>query len=279
MENAEKNNESRRATDYEKSEFKDIQKWENEPPNIVNQALGVVSTPVVWLAQKLVPQKAIEGCLNLANAAGSALADTGDILRDGKVAKISDLRNVKLEVCDDLANSVHNWALAFATAEGGAAGFFGIAGMAVDIPSLVTFSLRSIHKVGLCYGYEAKSNDDEKFILSVLSAAGANNPTEKMTAIATMRSIQQMIMKTTWKKMAETAAQKTFSKEAGVLAIKNLAKQLGINITKRKALQAIPFIGAGIGAAMNAQYVNDICWAARRSFQKRWLDENCVEIE
>ena len=279
MENAEKNNESRKATDYEKSEFKDIQKWENEPPNIVNQALGVVSTPVVWLAQKLVPQKAIEGCLNLANAAGSALADTGDILRDGKVAKISDLRKVNLEVCDDLANSVHNWALAFATAEGGAAGFFGIAGMAVDIPSLVTFSLRSIHKVGLCYGYEAKSNDDEKFILSVLSAAGANNPTEKMTAIATMRSIQQMIMKTTWKKMAETAAQKTFSKEAGVLAIKNLAKQLGINITKRKALQAIPFIGAGIGAAMNAQYVNDICWAARRSFQKRWLDENCVEVE
>jgi len=273
------NQESRKATDYEKSEFKDIQKWENEPPNIVSHALGVVSTPVVWLAQKLVPQKAIEGCLNLANAAGSALADTGDILRDGKVAKISDLRKVNLEVCDDLANSVHNWALAFATAEGGAAGFFGIAGMAVDIPSLVTFSLRSIHKVGLCYGYEAKSNDDEKFILSVLSAAGANNPTEKMTAIATMRSIQQMIMKTTWKKMAETAAQKTFSKEAGGLAIKNLAKQLGINITKRKALQAIPFIGAGIGAAMNAQYVNDICWAARRSFQKRWLDENCVEVE
>lgn len=278
MENTEEQKVSRRATDYEKAEFNGIQKWENEPPNIVNQALGVVSTPVVWLAQKLVPQKAIEGCLNLANAAGSALADSGDILRDTKVSKISDLKNVKLEVCDEVANSVHNWALAFAAAEGGAAGFFGLAGMAVDIPSLITFSLRSIHKVGMCYGYESTNYDDERFILNVLSAAGANNPTEKMAAITTMRSIQQMIMKTTWKKMAETAAQKTLSKEAGVIAVKNLAKQLGINITKRKALQAIPFIGAGIGATMNAQYINDICWAARRSFQKRWLDENCVEI-
>ncbi|SHK53811.1 EcsC protein family protein [Fibrobacter intestinalis] len=279
MDNDNEKMELRKATDYEKSEYNSIQKWENEPPNIVNQALGVVSTPAVWLAQKLVPQKAIEGCLNLANAAGSALADTRDILRDGGVAKISDLKNGKLEVCDKIANSVHNWALAFATAEGCAAGFFGLAGMAVDIPVLITFSLRSIHKVGLCYGYESISGDDERFILNVLSAAGANNPTEKMAAITTMRSIQQMIMKTTWKKMAETAAQKTFGKEAGVMAVKNLAKQLGINITKRKALQAIPCIGAGIGATMNAQYINDICWAARRSFQKRWLDENCVEIK
>lgn len=270
--------ELRKPTEYEKSEFNSIQKWEHEPPNIVNQALGVVSAPVVWLAQKLVPQKAIEGCLNLANAAGSALADTSDILRDGGVSKISDLKTGKLEVCDGIANSVHNWALAFATAEGGAAGFFGLAGMAVDIPALITFSLRSIHKVGLCYGYESITGEDERFILNVLSAAGANNPTEKMAAITTMRSIQQMIMKTTWKKMAETAAEKSFSKEAGVMAIKALAKQLGINITKRKALQAIPFIGAGIGATMNAQYINDICWAARRSFQKRWLDDNCVEV-
>ena len=278
MEFSDELKEFRTPTAYEKAESASIQKWENEEPSVVNQALGFVSAPIVWITQRLVPQKAIEGALNLANAAGSALADKSDILRDGGVSKISDLKNVKLEVCDGMANSVHNWALAFATAEGGTAGFFGLAGMAVDIPALITFSLRSIHKVGLCYGYETTSREDERFVLSVLSAAGANNPAEKMSAITTMRAVQQMIMKTTWKKMAETATEKTFSKEAGVLAIKALAKQLGINITKRKALQAIPFIGAGIGAAMNAQYINDICWAARRSFQKRWLDDNCVEV-
>ena len=57
-------------------------------------------------------------------------------------------------------------------------------------------------------------------------------------------------------------------------------KQLGINITKRKALQAIPLFGTVVGAAMNAQFINDIAWAARRAFQERWLIENqLIDIE
>jgi hypothetical protein len=52
-----------------------------------------------------------------------------------------------------------------------------------------------------------------------------------------------------------------------------LQKQLGINITKRKALAAIPVIGAAIGGTVNYWYLNDVCWAARRSFQERWLKE------
>jgi len=278
MDSSNEQKDFRTATDYEKSELNSIQKWENEPPSVVNKALGVLSTPVAWLTQKVIPAKAIEGCLNLANAAGSKLADTSDILRDGGVSKISDLKHTKLEVCDGIANNVHNWALAFATAEGGTAGWFGLAGMVVDIPTLITFSLRSIHKIGLCYGYESVSEYDEHFILDVLSAAGANNPKEKAASILAMRNIQQMILKNTWKSMAKKAAENQCSKEGAIMAIKALAKQLGINITKRKALQAIPFVGAGIGAAMNAQYINDVCWAARRSFQKRWLNDNCVEI-
>lgn len=272
------NEELKKPSVYEKQQIEAITTWEKEPPSVVSQAFGVVSKPVAWVVQKLVPQKAIEGALSLANGAGNLLADTKDILRDGKVSSIEDLKHVNLEVCDGLANSVHNWALGIAAVEGGAAGYFGLPGMAVDIPALITFSLRSIHKVGLCYGYEAKTSEDEKFVMMALSSAGANNPAEKAASVLAMREIQQTILKQTWKKMAQTAAEKQLSKEAGIIAVKNLAKQLGINITKRKALQAIPFIGAGIGATMNVQYINDICWAARRSFQKRWLEENMIEL-
>ena len=58
------------------------------------------------------------------------------------------------------------------------------------------------------------------------------------------------------------------------ITIRNLSNQIGINITKRKAMQAIPVVGAGVGAAMNAKYINDIAWAARRTFQERWLRDN-----
>lgn len=58
------------------------------------------------------------------------------------------------------------------------------------------------------------------------------------------------------------------------MTIKNLARQLGINITKRKALQAIPVLGAAVGATMNIVYITDITEAAIRTYQKRWLEEN-----
>ena len=45
------------------------------------------------------------------------------------------------------------------------------------------------------------------------------------------------------------------------------------------AKQAIPVVGVGVGAAMNAKYLNDIAWAARRSFQERWLRDNGLLID
>jgi hypothetical protein len=82
------------------------------------------------------------------------------------------------------------------------------------------------------------------------------------------------LAKVTWKKMAEKAAESQLSKEAAILAVKNLAKQLGVNITKRRALAAIPFIGAAVGGSVNGWYIKEVGWAARRSFQERWLLEN-----
>ena len=97
---------------------------------------------------------------------------------------------------------------------------------------------------------------------------------EKIEALATLRSIGVSISKQKRKAMAEKAAGRELLKESGIIAIKNLAKQLGINITKRKAMQAIPFIGAAVGASVNGWYVKDVGWAARRAFQERWLVDN-----
>ncbi len=79
------------------------------------------------------------------------------------------------------------------------------------------------------------------------------------------------------KKVTEEAMKKgaeaAMSKEGVVLAIKNLSKQLGINLTKRKALQAIPVIGTAVGASVNSVYIKDIGWAARRTYQELWLKQ------
>ena len=270
---------SQALTIYESAQVTAITDWKKEEPSVLSKATGVVAAPLAWLVQKVIPEKAIQAVLEAANWAGCQLADSGDIIRDGGVDQIAELRSKSLELSDSLANEAHNWAIGMATVEGGAAGAFGLPGMAADIPAIVTLALRTVHKIGLCYGYESSTEEDKNFVLGILSASGANSVEDKVEALLALRSIQQILIKQTWKKMSEKAAVQQMSKEGAILGVRNVAKQLGINLTKRKALQAIPLIGAGVGASMNAWYIKDVGWAARRVFQERWLSENSKVIE
>ena len=256
--------------EYEAEQYKEIEAWKNEAPGVVMKVMGVAVKPLVWLVEQIIPRKAMEGALNLADRAADFLADTKDVIRDGGVSTVDELRHKDLQLSDELADSVHNWAMGIAAAEGGLIGFLGLPGLAADIPALIMMSLRVVHKVGVCYGYECRTEMDQKFILGVLSAAGANTVKEKAAAVAFLQKVNVLVARNTWRKLAT---------DKGILAvaitmIRNLAKQLGINITKRKVAQAIPVIGAGVGATMNAAMLNDMAWAARRMFQQRWLAEN-----
>ena len=263
----------RNLTDYEEEQFSSIVAWKNEEPGVVSNAFHTVLAPVEWLVSKVIPEKAVEGLLNAANSVAEWLADTNDIKRDGKVECIADLKSTDLETCDNLANSVHNWAITFATSEGGATGSAGIFGLAADIPMILTIALRTIHKIGLCYGYELTDEVGKQTLFGILSASGANTMKEKTAALVILQQLKVIIAKNSWKAI-EKGAENLLVKEGVIIAVRALAKQLGVNLTKRKALQAIPVVGAAVGASVNGWYIKEVGWAARREFQERWLQEN-----
>jgi len=259
---------------YEREQVAAIARWQAETPGVLSRAFGIAVEPLAWIIRKVVPTAAVRGALDSSNAFALWLTDTKDVVRDGGVAAISDLRTKEIKLSDSLANEVHNWAIGMAVAEGAGTGAFGILGAPVDIPAIITIALRTIHKVGACYGFECSSELDRKFALSVLAASGANTVEEKASALAALRLIEVTIAKVTWKQMSYKAAENQFGKEMAIISLKNLAKQLGINLTKRRALAAIPAIGALVGGSVNGWYVKEVGWAARRAFQERWLLEN-----
>jgi hypothetical protein len=261
-------------TKHEREELRGINDWKKAEPSVVDKTLGIAIEPLAWMIRQVVPDSALMGALQMARKLSTMTVDTADVIREAAVGEVSDLKTKDLALSDRLADEVHNWGIGLAAASGAGTGFFGIFGAPVDVPALITLSLRTIEKIGVCYGYECKTKEDEDFIMGVLAAAGANSVEEKLGALVAIRSIETALIKQTWKKMAETAAKNQFSKEGAIIGLKALAKQLSINITKRKALAAIPYIGALIGGSMNAWYVRDIGWAARRLFQERWLMEN-----
>ena len=262
------------VTDYEREQIRAIEQWKAEEPGVVSKAFGIVVKPLAWLVQKVVPEAAVEGALDFASAAGQWLTDTADIVRDGHVSEVADLRTKDLQLSDALADEVHNWAVGLAVVEGTATGALGLFGAPIDVPAVITLALRTIHKIGACYGYECKSEHDRHFVRATLAVSGANSIEEKLEALATLQALKTIIARQTWKGMAEKAAQYQVTKEGAVVALRNLAKQLGVNITKRRALTVIPAIGALVGGSVNGWYIKDVGWAARRAFQERWLLDN-----
>ena len=162
-----------KQSDYLMQQYALIKAWENEEPGVVSKTFGKLLSPVGKLISVVVPEKVIESSINAANAAAQYLTDTDDVLRDGKVESIEELRTKDLKLCDQMADSVHNWAVGIATAEGATVGATGLPGLAVDIPFITTLALRTIYKIGVCYGYvaDASNAEEEKaFALGVLAA-------------------------------------------------------------------------------------------------------------
>ena len=266
-----------KQSDYLMQQYTLIKAWENEEPGVVSKTFGKLLSPVGKLISVVVPEKVIESAINAANAAAQYLTDTDDVLRDGKVESIEELRTKDLKLCDQMADSVHNWAVGIATAEGVAGGFVGLPGLVADIPFITTLALRTIHKIGVCYGYVAdvsNAEEEKAFVLGVLAAANASTLGEKASFILGLKQISLLIQRNAWKKLAEMGSASILAKS--IVSVRQAAKLIGVNLTKRKASQSIPFIGGAVGAALNASFINDIAWAARRSYQRRWLEDNKV---
>lgn len=263
-----------KTSKYEKTQIVEIEKWKREEPSVISQSFGIILSPVTWLINKIIPVAAIRGAIDFSSSTAQWLTDSADIIRDGKVENIEELKSKDLDLSDTLANEVHNWAVGIGATVGAGTGAAGLPGLTVDIPAVITLALRTIHKIGVCYGYEARSKLDKDFILGVLSASGANDMSEKLAALTLLRSIEVTIARQTWKAIGQKAATEAMSREAAIIGLKQLASQLGINLTKRKALQAIPAIGAAVGATVNGWYIKEVGWAARRAFQERWLIDN-----
>lgn len=261
-------------TNYEKEQVGGIREWKDKEPSVVDKALGVALEPLAWMIRKVVPDSALLGALQMARKLSTKSIDVADVVRDAGVDSLSDLKTKDLALSDRLADDVHNRGVALALASGAGTGIFGIIGAPVDIPALITVALRTIEKIGVCYGYACSTKEDEDFIMGVLSTSGANTMQEKISSLSSLRTIEATLTRQTWKKMAEVAAKNQLGKEGAIFGLRQLAKQLSMNITKRKALAAIPFIGAAIGGSMNAWYLRDVGWAARRLFQERWLLDN-----
>jgi hypothetical protein len=199
------------------------------------------------------------------------MIDVQDVLRRAQVPNVASLRDTDLGTCDRLADDVHNWAIGIASVEGSATGAMGLLGAPIDVPAIVTIAMRTIHKIGLCYGYECNTDEDRILVRRILAAAGATTLEEKLAALGVLTTIRVILVKQTWRAMVKNIARRQLATGVVAVTVYDVAKQIGVGLIRRRALAALPVAGALVGGSANGWYINEVSWAARRTFQERWL--------
>lgn len=249
---------------YIERQIYEIAKWEKQEPSVLEKGINIVLSPLSNLTAKVIPELIVERAICYACDLGKTLANRNDILKDGEVDSVIGLRHKNLQLSDNLADGVRNWAMGISGVEGAATGAGGAVTMAADIGAVIVLAFRTIHKIAMCYGYEVDNDKEKEFVLNILSVSGANNLREKKEALIALKVNEKV-----QSKMVEAILMNDL--------VKKVSKQLGINLSKRKAMQLIPGIGMTIGAAVNISYIKDIAEAAKRTYQKRWLVDNGYE--
>lgn len=257
-------------TVYERGQLAQLRKWKAEGPGWGTRLMSQPSMATARVVQSVIPVSALRAALKGFEKVAQKLGGPKAVLRRGKVDSLQDLRSQPLQTCDRLAQFEERAAIAAAGVSGVATGVFGVAGLVVDVPALITQALRVIHRVGLCYGEDMLTESRQGMVIGIFALASANSMEEKQQALEALLTDNDLL-DAAWRDGVERAAERELAKEAAVFSLQTLASRIGMQLGKRKAAGAVPILGAAVGGAVNAWYAHEVAQIARYVFQERWL--------
>lgn len=265
--------------DYRETVRREIDAWleESEGKGWVSYISDIVTSPILWVTEKTVPDavmtamvKTLRGALSMINDGAQWTYSTAVILESfkqfGHAPKcVEDIRMIPMEDCDRVAQPHITSNKFIAAVEGGGTGLGGFAMMAADLPAIMAINFRMISQIAACYGYDTTLETEKPFVLNVLHLGNATDRGAKTAVMAELARISaDVARRKTWEKLEEYAI---------VRLIEELAEKLGIRLTKRKLGQLIPILGASVGAGMNYVFTHDNGMAAYMAYRKRRLEE------
>ncbi len=172
---------------------------------------------------------------------------------------------------EESSNILHKLGVAVS---GGVGGFFGIAGISVELPISTTIMLRSIADIARSEGESISSINTKMACLEVFALGGISKSDDNAESgyYAVRYALANSITE-----VAEFFIQKELAKDVAPALIKfitEIAKRFGVQVTQKAAAQAVPAIGAAGGAIINTLFIDHFQDMARGHFIVRKLERN-----
>lgn len=224
----------------------------------------------------------------MTNMIGAPIEKGLDMLPAGWHGRIMDITKMALSKAADTAiftldnvpggdsaDRWHKWSTALS---GGVSGFFGVAGLAVELPISTTLMMRSIAAIARSEGESLRDHGTRNACLMVFALGGkarSDDATESgyyAVRMALARAVGQAADYLGAHVAADKAAAPAMARLIAVIA-----DRFGIQVTEKVAAQAVPALGAAGGALVNTLFIDHFQDMARGHFIVRRLERKYGE--
>jgi hypothetical protein len=239
---------------YEAEQVRQIADWKAQSPHALGDLLEKATSPLTRVIEHAIPAHAVRHAVARAYDVGELLAAQDDIKRHAGVQDIEELKRRSLEECDRLVRGVGQHALILGVVEGALTGTGGFLTAALDVPLLFILALRTIMRIGHCYGYPLHGANGRRLVLGILIVAASNSPEKKRTALCNIREVEDWLLAQAEEEIVEEEA-------------------IGLMV-QVEVFDDVPGLGALAGGLLNFSFLRKVDIAAHRVFQERWLRDN-----
>lgn len=185
------------------------------------------------------------------------------------------LRQSNLEKCDHLSDQIinHSRKQAFTIGSFAALTELGnvIIGEVGDTIETMTYALKTIHRVGLCYGYAPETPQEQAYVWGIFNIATAQTEQEWEEARKTLQSLSLDFDKV---KLEEGTIEDLVEKKTNREIIDSAMKGAIYSLTQSTASQLIPLYSFVIDTLGDMRLIEAVAKAAKREYQLRWLLDN-----
>ncbi|WP_165228710.1 EcsC family protein [Aquisphaera insulae] len=257
-------------TSYEAGQVAEIAAWKARRPGLIRRAAESVKWPLDHLLTKFLPAEKASDLFSRVYRAADWERGRDRFRRVLGLEDIGQLRDGPLERCDGLVVRVRNLGRELITSESLLAGAGGLATELMELPAEILLSLRTVHRVAACYGYELDASTSQTLILAIIGLSLLADPEERLKARRLIREIEEKDCPEEDERDLETIAEPRIECElAG-----DFAEQVASSLVEQKIGEGIPFLGAALGVVLDNEFLSGVEEAAQRTFQERWLREH-----
>jgi len=244
----------RGPTSYEAAQIHEIAVWKSSQPSRLAKILDSLTTPVAWAVGHVVPRRFVARLVASMEAVAARSDVRADVAKAAGVADVRSLASATLEECDQLARLFTARSERFAVVEGAAAA---AGGPLFHVPQQLVAALRSIARVGHCYGYPLTEAYEHGVVIDILEISMLQDTTARIKMIESLH-------------VAIDTHQDSLADDGDYLARASQA------LLAEEALDVIPLVGSAASFLFDSQFMYAVDETARRIFQERWLRDRDV---